>query len=252
MRLSKSGRESGWIPYPVEIWDTSRPPRRIEDILFWRYCAEKYGDPILDLCCGNGRYAIPLAELGYEVLGVDINQGMISSAQRWAEKRSEAGHILKASFQVGDIVNLSLGRTFRLAIMPGWSFQVLLTQEDQVSFLRRLHKHLMPGGAFAFNLFIPFQRQRGLMEKDGVYEWPPDPSYHAGAPRTYDPVSQVETLVESDVHPIRLRHTSLSELKLLFLLTEFEIAELYGDDEDMRPFTGKGDNDYTMVARRTD
>lgn len=250
MVQSQSAKESGWVSYPVDVWDKKRPPSLIGDLPFWQYCAEKYGDPILDLCCGNGRIAIPLAELGYEIVGVDINQDFIASALRRMEKMADVGRELKASFHVGDIVNLKLGRTFRLAIMSDWSFQVLLTQEDQISFLRRLRNHLVADGAFAFNLSIPFHRQRGLIEKDGVYEWPPDPSYHSGAPRTYDVVSQIENLVEPNVHPIRGRHTNLSELKLLFRLTGFEIAELYGD-VDRRPFTGKRDDDYTIVARRT-
>jgi len=251
MKSSKSAAESGWDSYPAELWDRNHPPPLSkEQLRFWLYCAETYGGPILDLCCGNGRYAIPLAERGYEVVGVDVNQGMITSAQQLARETADAGREVKASFHAGDVVNLDLGRTFRLAIMPGWSFQVLLSQEDQISFLQRVREHLLPGGAFAFNVFIPFNRQRGLVEKNGAYEWPLDPSYHSGAPRTYDPVSQIETLVESNVHPIELRHTSLSELKLLFQLTGFEIAELYGDDEDMRPFTGKGGDDYTVLAAR--
>ena len=203
------------------------------------------------MACGNGRWLIPLAELRYEVVGVDINQGFITSAQRLVKERTAAGHKLNASFHVGDIVNLNLGRTFRLAIMTSYTFNVLLTQEDQLSFLQRLREHLLPGGAFAFNLFIPFHRQWGLIEKDGVYEWPPNPRYHGGALRTYDPVSQIEILPVEGLYPTKLRHTSLSELKLLFRLTGFEIAEMYGDDEDMRPFTGKADNDYTIIAERT-
>jgi hypothetical protein len=132
--------------------------------------------------------------------------------------------------------------------MPDWSFQVLLTPEDQLSFLRSLRASLIPGGAFAFNLFIPFYRQRGLVERDGGYEWPPDPAYHDGAARSFDPVTQIETLIEPGPHQIRLRHTTLSELGLLFEVTGFSIEELYGD-VDRRPFTGAADEDYTVIAR---
>lgn len=249
MSLSQSARENGWISYPAEVWNQKRPPSLIDDLPFWLYCAEKHGDPVLDLCCGNGRIAIPLAKSGYDVVGVDINQHFLGSAEKQVRRMRRAGYDLKVSFSADDIVGLKLQRTFRLAIMPDWSFQVLLTQEDQLSFLKRLRDHLMPGGAFAFNLFIPFDRQRGLTEKEGAYEWPPDPSYHSGAPRTYDPVTQIETLVESNIHLVELRHTSLSELELLFRLTGFQITELYGD-VDRRAFTGGTAQDYTIVATR--
>jgi len=246
--MSRSALENGWATYPAEQWHKKR--NELVEHQFWTYCAEKHGGPILDLCCGNGRYCIALAERGYDVVGVDINESLIARARQWADERDRQDHAGNVRFEVGDIVNLDLGMTFRLAILPGWSFQVILTQADQLEFLRRLRLHLAAGGAFAFNVFIPFNRQRGLEEKDGAYGWPSNPDYHAGARRSYDPVSQIETLVESNIHPIKLRHTSLAEMKLLFGLAGFEIVEMYGDDEDMRPFTGAIDDDYTILARK--
>jgi SAM-dependent methyltransferase len=247
---SETALKNGWSSYPADLWNQRRPPEHVADLEFWKYCAEKYGSPILDLCCGNGRISIPLAKLGYEVIGVDINASFISSAERRVAAARQGGKDLQVSFRVGDIIHLEANLEFRLAIVPDWSFQVLLTQENQLSFLGRLHQALMPGGAFAFNLFSPFHRQKGLIAKDGRYEWPPDPAYHNSAPRTYDPLSQIETLVEWNVHPIQLRHTTLSELELLFRLTGFGIVEIYGD-VDRRLFTGGPDSDYTIVAERT-
>jgi SAM-dependent methyltransferase len=248
MIMSDSVVRNGWDSYPAEVWCRPRPVLDVKDIPFWVYCAREFTGPILDLCCGNGRYSIPLARLGYEVVGVDINQGMIEQARNLLTTAED--HELKVSFQVADIVDLNLGKTFRLAVMPGWSWQVLLTQEDQVGFLSRLHDHLSPGAGFAFNVFIPFIRQQGLLESQGSYYWPPDSSYHAGSPRTYDPQTQIETLVESNIHPIRLRHTTLAEFELLFRLTGFEISEMFGDDATMRPFAVTKHNDYTIITRR--
>ena len=85
---------------------------------------------------------------------------------------------------------------------------------------------------------------------NGAYEWEPDPGYHAGSPRSYDPQTQIETMLAFGEHPIKGRHTSLSELQLLSRLTGFEITEMYGDAEDMRPFTGGPDNDYVIIVER--
>ena len=247
---SQTASNNGWASYPAALWNRRRPPERTGDLQFWQYCADRYGSPVLDLCCGNGRISIPLAELGYQVVGIDINAGFITAAEERAAAGRRGGTGLQVSFRVGDIVHLQADQEFRLAIMPDWSFQVLLTQEDQMSFLRHLHQAIAPGGAFAFNLFIPFHRQRGLIEKGAGYEWLPDPTYHNSAPRTYDPLSQIETLIEWNAHQVRLRHTTLTELELLFRLTGFRIAEMYGD-VDRRPFTGGPDNDYTIVAECT-
>ena len=247
MYKSQSRLNNGWSSYPAKRWDKRRPPDKIEDLPFWEHYARKYGEPILDVACGNGRIAIPLAEKGYQVVGIDINRGFVESARRRLRDKVEIKH--RVSFIVGDIVKLDIAGMFRTAIMPDWSFQVLLTQEDQISFLECLHDKLLPSGAFCFNLFIPFNRQRGLVFEDGKYIWPTNPSYHKGATREFDPVSQIESLVEDSFHDIRLRHTSLTELELLFRLTGFEITELYGSD-DWRPFTGKTDNDYTIIAER--
>ena len=251
MPLSQSAIENGWRSYPADAWN-QRKPAPVGPHRFWTHCLDKYGSPILEVACGNGRWLFPLAQHGpgHQVVGVDINEALIATARRHAQQMADAGTPVDATFVVGDVVHLDLGRTFPLAIMTSWTFQVLLTQDDQVAFLQRLREHLRPGGAFAFNVFIPFHRQRGLTSEDGVYRWPPNPNYHSGAPRTYDPTSQVETLVDHNVHPIKLRHTSLAELELLFRLTGFRLVEIYGDDEDMRPFTGRRDNDYTIVAQR--
>ena len=250
MDKSETELRNGWSSYPVDVWNQQRPPDKLGDLPFWTYCAKKYGAPILDVCCGNGRISIPLAELGFEVVGVDINADFVAAARDRVSRLFAGGKSRKASFAVADVVRLDLRRQFRLAIMPDWSFQVLVTQEDQLSFLKSLHKLLVPAGAFAFNLFIPFHRQQGLVRRDSGYEWTPSPSYHNGAPRTYDPTTQIETLVESNVHHIELRHTTLAELKLLFQITGFEIVEMYGD-VDRRPFTGSSSDDYTIIVKAT-
>jgi SAM-dependent methyltransferase len=251
MKLSRSAKENGWMTYPVEKWNEWKPaPVDMEKHPFWTQCAEKYGGPILEVACGNGRWLIPLAEHGpgYEVVGVDVNKGFIGTARSLVNERKDAGSDIRTEFVIGDIVNLDLGRKFPLAIMTSWTWQVLLTQQDQIAFLTRLHEHLEPGGAFAFNVFMPEQRQLGMIAKDGRFEWSVDPEYHDGARRTYDAATQVET--ERGENGYKLRHTSLSELRLLFKLTGFEIVQMYGDDQDLRPFTGRSTDDYTILAER--
>ena len=248
MTLSQSARENGWATFPADVWNEHKGspvgPHR-----FWIHCVEKYGGPILEVGCGNGRWLLPLSERGpgCEAVGVDINEELIATARQRAQQRAEAGRQVNANFVVGDVVQLDLGRTFPLVIMTSWTFDILLTQDDQIAFLERVREHLRPGGAFAFNAPIPFHTHRAIVEKGVRWQMPARTNYPSG---TYDPVSQVVTRRQYDAAPIQYRYTSLSEFQLLFRLTGFKLVEIYGDDEDMRPFTGRAGNDYTVIAER--
>ena len=60
------------------------------------------GQKVLDLGCGDGNTAIPEAQLGAEVTGVDISTPLVAAAKRRAK---EAG-LTNCSFQEGDATNL--------------------------------------------------------------------------------------------------------------------------------------------------
>jgi len=78
--------------------------------IFARY-AQHPVRTILDLGCGTGGHALPLARRGYEVTGVDLSEHMLERAR---QKAAEAG--LAISFHQGDIRSLNLGCTFDAVI----------------------------------------------------------------------------------------------------------------------------------------
>ena len=55
---------------------------------------------ILDVSCGIGRHSIPLAEKGYNVLGLDLSPLFIARAKRIAKAR---GFTSRAEFRVADV-----------------------------------------------------------------------------------------------------------------------------------------------------
>lgn len=48
----------------------------------------EFGSKILDLCCGNGRHSLALAERGFEVVGIDYSKHLLEIAQKKLEQTS--------------------------------------------------------------------------------------------------------------------------------------------------------------------
>ena len=57
---------------------------------------------VLDLGCGDGNTAVPLARLGAEVVGIDIAQNLVDAGN----KRAAAAGLNRLKFQEGDACNL--------------------------------------------------------------------------------------------------------------------------------------------------
>jgi SAM-dependent methyltransferase len=111
---------------------------------FFLSLAETCGRRVLDLGCGTGRLAIPLARRGKEVTGIDRSRAMLTLAEE------KAGN-LAVRWVEGDFRAFDLGQEFDLIIACGHAFQALLTQADQRMFLRCARRHLAAGGRLAFD-----------------------------------------------------------------------------------------------------
>ena len=71
---------------------------RIDDIRFWVDQAGRYRGPILELAVGTGRIAIPLAEAGFAVTGIDMSDSMLNRAkQKCADASVSVGLIKQTS-----------------------------------------------------------------------------------------------------------------------------------------------------------
>ncbi len=135
----------------ADIYDSTHTSSR--DISFWTQEAQASGGPVLELGCGTGRVAIPIAQAGIPVVGLDSSAVMLKQARAKARKANLGPDLL--TFVKGDMRDFSLDRRFPLVIIPFRSFQLLLSVADQHQALAAIKEHLVPDGRLVFSLFVP-------------------------------------------------------------------------------------------------
>lgn len=108
---------------------------------------------VLELAVGTGRAAIPIAQTGHRVVGVDYDRTLLEIAK---QKRQTAG--LKEGdlkLLLGDILNLDLGRKFDWICIFFNTLLAFPTLSDQDRLLQVVLGHLKPKGRFWFDIFHP-------------------------------------------------------------------------------------------------
>ncbi len=118
------------------------------ELLFERFSPRRVRT-VLDLGCGTGGHALPLAARGYSVTGVDRSAGMLRAAR--AKARPAAG---AASFARGDIRALRLGRRFDAVISMFAVLGYQTSDEEIRAALATAAAHLRPGGLFMFDVWF--------------------------------------------------------------------------------------------------
>ena len=104
---------------------------------------------VLDLACGTGSMTIPLAERGYDMIGVDGSADMLSEAYARAMGRE------RLLFLQQDMRSFELYGTVGAVTCCLDSLNYLLTSEDLNACLGLVHNYLDPDGVFLFDVNTP-------------------------------------------------------------------------------------------------
>jgi SAM-dependent methyltransferase len=138
------------------------------------------GGAALELAIGTGRVAIPLADRGVPVSGIELSQPMTDELHR---KRADIPVV------VGDMATARVEGEFSLVYVVWNSIGNVRTQAEQVECFRNAARHLAPGGRFVVELWVP-----------GIRRFPPGQTavpFHVGRHHvgfdTYDMTSQQGT-----------------------------------------------------------
>ena len=121
---------------------------------------------VLDLGCGTGGHAVPLAQRGYKVLGVDRSPEML---------RRAAARSSPARFAVGDLRHLDLNETFDAALMMFAVLGYQVSNNDVQAALAGARRHLRPDGLFFGDVWygpavlaqLPAERIKVIETEDG-------------------------------------------------------------------------------------
>lgn len=135
-------------------------PRTPDDLTFYRSRILSPRTTILELGCGTGRVLVPLTQDCTYIHGVDLSPGMIAICRE--KLRHQKIPEQQASIQIGNIIDLDLGRTFDLITAPFRVFQNLENDAQVDGFFETVRKHLAPTGRCILSAFNPNRDKEGL------------------------------------------------------------------------------------------
>jgi SAM-dependent methyltransferase len=110
------------------------------------------GGAALELGVGTGRIALPLAQRGVRVHGIDLSAAMV------ARLRAKPG-AEQVGVTIGDFATTTVDGRFSVAYLVFNTIMNLTTQDGQVACFRNVAAHLEPGGCFVVEVGVPELRR---------------------------------------------------------------------------------------------
>jgi SAM-dependent methyltransferase len=186
----------------------------------------------LELGIGTGRIALPLAQRGIRVHGIDLSEAMV------ARLRAKPG-AERVNVTIGDFASTTVEGRFTVAYLVFNTIMNLTTQDGQVACFQNVAAHLEPGGCFVIEVGVPALQRLPPGETVRPFDVTPT---HLGFDE-YDVASQGlishhYSVIDGnlDVGSIPFRYVWPSELDLMARLAGMTLRERWGGWK-REPFT---------------
>ena len=186
------------------------------------------GGGALELAIGTGRIALPLAQRGVRVSGIDLSEDMV------AELRKKPGGA-EIPVAIGDYAATRVDGTFSLAYIVFNSLNNNTTQDGQVATFENAAAHLEPGGCFVVEIGVPKSQPLTVFDVSdthvGVDEFDAD---------TQHSISHHFSLIDGSWERISMPFRSVypAELDLMARIAGMRLRERWSD-WNREPFTSE-------------
>jgi len=180
----------------------------------------------LELAIGTGRIAVPLAERGVRVAGIDFSPDMV------AELRKKTDSIPVA---VGGMETTHVEGTFSLVYVVLNSINNVTTLDGQVATFANAAAHLEPGGCFVVEVGVQNKQRLEVFDLSDTHVGVDELDFD-----TQRLVSHHFTLIDGEWRRLSIpfRSVSPAELDLMARLAGMELRERWAD-WDRSPFTAE-------------
>jgi SAM-dependent methyltransferase len=202
--------------------------------------------PVLELAIGTGRLALPLAERGLEVHGIDASEAMVAKL-----REKPGGDTIPVT--MGDFADVGVDGEYSLVFVAFNTLFGLLTQADQLRCFANVAPRLADGGVFVIEVFFPdlarFDRnqrtQTNTLEPDRVFL---DASRHDPVEQRVDSQHVVITEEGTKLYPVSIRYAFPGELDLMARLAGLELQNRWGGWR-REPFTADSPRHVSVYGR---
>ena len=246
-RLSPMGSIT-WGPDIAEVYDETYAEgfdRAVLDHVVDCLADLARGGLAVEFAVGTGRVALPLAERGLPVRGIELSPHMAERLR--AKPGAEAVPVT-----VGDMTTTRVAGSFSLVYLLANTIMNVTTQEEQLAVFANAAEHLQPGGCFVVEVMVPQLQHVPPGDTARVFRLHPD---HLGIETFDDLAGQIAwshhwihvrgRLVR---HSAPYRYVWPSELMLMGVVAGFRLKDRWANWQ-REPFTSDSTSQIAVFEK---